>query len=82
MSSPITPDHLYNLTTVSDPSLAPSGDRLAFVRSRIDRESMETRSQVLMRLADGRAFEFTRRTRRSRAEALPRRPVAGLRPAR
>ena len=59
MSSPITPDHLYSLTTVSEPSLAPSGDRLAFVRSRIDRESMETRSQVMMRLADGRTFEFT-----------------------
>ena len=59
MTKPIGPDHLYDLTSVSEPSLSPSGDRLAFVRSRIDRESMESRSQVMMKPADGDPVEFT-----------------------
>ena len=60
MPRPIAPDAIYQLTTLSSPSLSPDSFRLAFVRSRIDREAMETRSQVmLMTLPDGEAVPFT-----------------------
>ena len=60
MTSPIMPDHIYRLTTVSEPSLSPDGTRLAFVRSRVDRETMESRSQVMMMaLPRGKAVPFT-----------------------
>ena len=60
MPNPIAPDHIYELTTVSDPSLSPDGTRLAFTRSNIDRERMESRSQVMMMdLPDGAPFAFT-----------------------
>ena len=48
MPSPIAPDMIYELTGVSDPSLSPDGAHLAFVRSRVDREAMESRSQIMM----------------------------------
>ena len=60
MTSPIMPDYIYSLTSVSAPSLSPDGTRLAFVRSRVDRETMETRSQVMMMaLPEGEATPFT-----------------------
>lgn len=61
MSQPIGPDLVYHLTGVSSPSMSPDGTRLAFVRSHVDREAMESRSQVMMMsLPDGSPREFTR----------------------
>ena len=48
MPSPIAPDMIYELVAVSEPSLSPDGSRLAFVRSQVDRETMESRSQIMM----------------------------------
>ena len=48
MPAPITPELIYLLTSVSDPALFPDGSRLVFVRSKVDREAMETRSQVMV----------------------------------
>lgn len=63
MPHPIGPDAVYALVNVSDPCIAPDGQCLAFVRSWIDREAMEGRSQiVLMALSDGRAGVFTQGT--------------------
>ena len=60
MSSPITPDVVYELTTVADPSISPDGSCLAFTRSCVDRESGESRSQVLlMELPGGESRPFT-----------------------
>ena len=38
VSQPITPDHIYELATVSEPSLSPDGTRLVFTQSNIDRD--------------------------------------------
>ena len=60
MPSTITPDVIYQLTTVSDPALSPDGLRLAFVRSKIEKSTMENRSQImLMTLPDGEPIPFT-----------------------
>ena len=60
MSSPITPDVVYQLTTVADPAISPDGACLAFTRSSVDRESGESRSQVLlMALPDDEPRPFT-----------------------
>ena len=59
MTNPIGPDAIYHLTSASGPALSPDGARLAFVRSRIDRDAMETRSQiVMMALPDGEPMPF------------------------
>jgi dipeptidyl aminopeptidase/acylaminoacyl peptidase len=63
MLQPIGPDAIYHLVGVTDPHLTPNGERLAFVRSWIDREAMEGRSQImLMALSDGRTEAFTQGT--------------------
>ena len=60
MHLPIAPDHIYDLTHVSHPSLSPDGLSLVFARSTIDRDKMETRSQILMmELPDGEPSAFT-----------------------
>ena len=60
MHLPIAPDHIYDLTHVSHPSLSPDGLSLVFARSTIDRDQMETRSQILMmELPDGEPSAFT-----------------------
>jgi dipeptidyl aminopeptidase/acylaminoacyl peptidase len=60
MSHPIGPDAIYHLVGVGDPHVTPDGQRLAFVRSWIDHESMEGRSHILlMTLSDGRTEVFT-----------------------
>ena len=54
MPAPITPELIYELTSVSDPAISSDGGRLAFVRSKVNRDVMETRSQVMvMGLPDG-----------------------------
>ena len=61
MQMPIAPNHIYELTTVSHPSLSPDGKSLVFTKSAVDREQMETRSQVMMMsLPDGEPLAFTR----------------------
>ena len=60
MPSSITPDLVYKLVSVASPSLSPDGSKLAFVRSQINRESMENRSQImLMDLSSGESAPFT-----------------------
>ena len=60
MSSPISPDLVYELVSVASPSLSPDGSKLAFVRSHVDRESMETRSQIMvMDMVSGETAPFT-----------------------
>ena len=60
MPSPITPELVYELVSVGSPTLSPDGGRLAFVRSQVDRESMETRSQVMvLDVVSGESVPFT-----------------------
>ena len=60
MSAPISPDLVYKLVSVGSPSLSPDGSRLAFVRSHVDRESMKSRSEIMvMELASGETEPFT-----------------------
>ena len=60
MSNPITSDIVYQLINVADPSLSPDGARVAFAKSSIDRESMETRSHVMVMEVDtGETSRFT-----------------------
>ena len=60
MSSPISPDLIYELTSVNSPSLSPDGSKLAFVRSVVDRTQMKTESQVLVTdLDSGHGAAFT-----------------------
>ncbi len=63
MPCPIGSDAIYHLVQVADPYVSPDGQRLVFVRSWIDREAMEGRSQiVLMALSDGQVEVFTQGT--------------------
>ncbi|MXX53391.1 MAG: S9 family peptidase [Dehalococcoidia bacterium] len=60
MPSSITPELVYELVSSASPSLSPDGGRLAFVRSQVDRESMETRSQIMvLDMASGESSPFT-----------------------
>lgn len=60
MSRPITSDIVYQLINVADPSLSPDGARVAFAKSSIDRESMQTRSHVIVMEVDtGETSRFT-----------------------
>jgi dipeptidyl aminopeptidase/acylaminoacyl peptidase len=60
MPQPIGPELVYELTAVADPTLSPDGTRVAFARSKIDKESMATRSQIMMAaLPDGESDPFT-----------------------
>lgn len=72
MSNPISPDIVYQIVSVASPSLSPDGSRLAFVRSRVDRQSMETRSQIMMRdVETGETAPFTNGTRDSNPRFSP-----------
>ena len=74
MSSPISPDLVYELVSVASPSLSPDGSKLAFVRSHVDRESMETRSQIMvMDMVSGETAPFTGGAKDSGAAILARR---------
>jgi dipeptidyl aminopeptidase/acylaminoacyl peptidase len=61
MQRPIEPNAIYALVGVADPHMTPDGQRLAFVRSWINRDTMEGCSQImLMTLRDGHREVFTR----------------------
>ena len=60
MPSPISPDLVYKLVSVASPSLSADGSTLAFARSHVDSESMETRSQIMaLDMASGETAPFT-----------------------
>jgi Tol biopolymer transport system component len=60
MSSSITSNIVYQLINVGDPSLSPDGARVAFVKSSIDRESMETVSHIMVtQVVSGESSRFT-----------------------
>ena len=60
MPSPISPDIVYELVTVSQPFVAPDGLRVAYVQSSVDRPAMESRSRVMvMDLPGGETRPFT-----------------------
>ena len=60
MPSSISSDLVYKLVNIASPSLSPDGSRLAFVRSHVDSDSMETRSQIMvMDMASGESAPFT-----------------------
>ena len=60
MPNPIGPELVYELTTVADPAMSPDGTCVAFTRSKVDKGSMSSRSQIMMAaLPDGEPFAFT-----------------------
>ena len=72
MASSISPDFIFRITSVSEPSLSPDGSRLAFVRSQVDKETMENLAQIMvMALPDGEAAPFTSGPRDSRPAFSP-----------
>ena len=69
MSHPIKPDAIYDLAGIADPHFTPDGQRLAYVRSWIDRNTMEACSHIrMLTLSDGRTEVFTH----GMHDALPR----------
>ncbi|MCH9017640.1 MAG: alpha/beta fold hydrolase [Chloroflexi bacterium] len=83
MSQGHTPQSLiYELTDVSGPSLSPDGTQLVFVRSKVDKEAMETSSQIMrMELPNGEIAQFTSGSRDGAPRFSPDgKSVAFLRP--
>ena len=69
LTKAIAPEHVYDLTTVSEPSLSPDGSRLAFVKSKADRGRNETRSQIMViSPPDGEPLAFTQ----GKSDSAPR----------
>jgi dipeptidyl aminopeptidase/acylaminoacyl peptidase len=52
MTQPISPEMVYELTGVAAPSLSPDGRQLVYARSKVDLDSMETRSQIMVMTLD------------------------------
>ncbi|MDE2844137.1 MAG: hypothetical protein OXN21_12260, partial [Chloroflexota bacterium] len=85
MGNPLSPNMVRRLTSVSDPSLAPDGSRVAFTYGWVEEESLEGRSRIRMMHLDGRsdksASDFTQGTRDSSPRFSPDgQTVAFLRP--
>ena len=60
MPSGITPKYVYDLVTVGDPSLSPDGTRVAYTRSKTERETSEDSSIIVMRdIESGASSPFT-----------------------
>ena len=60
MTKPITPDLVYDLVTVAEPSLSSDGRLLAYVRSQVNAETQKAESRImLVRLPDRTSEEFT-----------------------
>ena len=61
MSSPIKPEHTYDLIDVSDVDIAANGSALVFVRQEINRETMKRESRIVMQsLEDGAAVDVAK----------------------
>ena len=61
MAQPIPPEFVYDLISVVAPALSPDGTRLAWVRSAVDREEMEYRTEIMMaQMPGGPPRSFTR----------------------
>ena len=61
-TKPITPDHIFEMTGASAPSLAPDGDTLVITKQTIRREAMETISVLMIsqRSVTGQFTEYIR----------------------
>ncbi len=60
MPSPITPQHVYDLVSVGDPSLSPDGTKVAYTRTKTERETSESSSIIVMRdIESGASSQFT-----------------------
>ena len=60
MSSPIKPEHTYDLVDVSDVEIAGDGSAVVFVRQEINRRTMKRESRIVMQsLAGGTAVDVT-----------------------
>lgn len=60
MTSPITPDLVYQLKTAGDPVLSPDGLLLAYTLGWVDADSLEGRSRIMIKdLRAGTEREFT-----------------------
>ena len=72
MTRPITPDLVYHINTVGDPTLSPDGTLLAYALGWVDQESLESRSRIiLMDLSTGSRQEFTQGQKDSAPEFSP-----------
>ena len=69
MQKPIGPDHIYELSADTQPSMSPDGALVAYVRSQIDRESMTVLSWIMLASdPEGETRVFTH----GRADSEPR----------
>ena len=60
MSDPIAPDLVYHLKSTADPALSPDGTSLAYTLGWVDRDSLNTRSQIIvLDLGNGSTKELT-----------------------
>ena len=48
MSHPIAPDHIFDIPSVSQPHLSADGSALVFVKTTIDRSTMERKSHIVV----------------------------------
>ena len=77
MGSPITPELVYHLKTVSDPCLSPDGSKLAFTYTWVDPERLESCSRLmLLPLGPTETAEAAGGAERPRRWTLPR--AAGM----
>ena len=82
MASPITAEIIYELTSYSSPTLSPQGSLLAFAQSRVDRDSMQSRSSIMLAsLDEGMTRAFTQGPKDSAPQFSPDgKTLAFLRP--
>jgi dipeptidyl aminopeptidase/acylaminoacyl peptidase len=72
MPKPITPSIVYDLTSVAEPSLSPDGQKLAYVKSFVDGNTLKSQSNVfLLDVEEGAEFQFTSGTRDSNPRFSP-----------
>ena len=72
MSTPIGPEVAHRLKSISDPSLAPDGSRVAYGMSWVEPPEMDLRSRIMMLDVDrGISEEFTRGIRDSAPRFSP-----------
>jgi dipeptidyl aminopeptidase/acylaminoacyl peptidase len=67
----MTPEDVYELTGAADPRVAPDGDRVAYVVTRIDRETNDYGGTIWLARADG-SGEPRRLTAGTKRDASPR----------